>query len=418
MIIGQCHRPPRWRRLAGLLGLGIWSLSLAAPMARAEDVDPVLSSRIYHRLAHLQADFEAGRFVEVRAQLLNLLPTTRDNNRYDRAVLLQLLGQAQIQLEEPEQAIAAFEEATALDVLPNDDALHLARDLARLYVSKARYADAAATLEHLPGQDRDSRLLLAQSYLQLARYRDALKPLKELIRDSRAPGKNLYEALFFAQHALGETPAAIATLQRLIALDPGAPAYWRQLASLHYESGSADHALAVLEAAYRQGVLEDLADDLLNLVSLYRAEGASYKGAVLLEQLLDEQQLEDRIALREQLVDLWLAARETARAARTLERLIAHSPTPERWLRLGQLHIDQRRWSAAAQALETAINADAATGKRLSTERLADAWLWLGIVYFESGRRQAAHAAFHRSESFAFTRPAAQQWLRYLETSG
>lgn len=399
----------------GLCLLCLLASSALVSSALANDNTPLLSSRIYHHLAHLQPDIEAGRLAEARTQLEALLPTTRGGNPYDRAVLLRLLGQMQARLQQPERAISAFEEAAALDSLPREEALQLKRELAQLYVRQARYTNAVSLLERLPEQDRDSRLLLAQSYLQLARYRDALQPLKELIQASQPADKHLYEALFFAQHSLGESAAASSTLQRLIALAPQTLMYWRQLAALHYENNRADRALAVLEAAYHQGVLKDSPDDLLNLVNLYRSQGAPYKAARLLARLLDAQQLEDRIALREQLVDLWLSARETAQAVKALEHLITRAPSPERWLRLGQLRIEQRDWPAAARALSAAIDTNTAP---LATEKLAVAWLWLGIVYVENGRRQDALAAFRHSERFTPTQPAAQQWLRYLESVG
>ncbi len=410
---GHGVRPRLRHRISKRLGLYV--LCLMTGTVQAENSTPLLSSRIYHRLAHLQPDIDAGRFMDARRQIEELLPTTRDSNQYDHAVLLQLLGQVQIRLDRPELAIVAWEEAATLNGLPDGDALHLKRELAQLYVRQARYEDAIRLLEQVPELDRQARLLLAQSHLQLARYRDALGPLTELIQASEQADKSLYEALFFAQHSLGQTAAAAATLQRLIEFDPHALVYWRQLAALHHEHDNTDRALAVLESAYHQGVLDGSVNDLLTLVSLYRNEGAPYKAAVLLERQLDERQLEDRIALREQLVDLWLSASETARAIKTLEQLIARSPSPERWLRLGQLHIEQRQWTAAAEALASATKADA---ENLTTKQLAEAWLWLGIVYVESGRQQDALAAFRRSERFVLTRRAAQQWLRYLESIG
>lgn len=427
-----------------LLAVVLWAapvLVFMSTAAHAEDDVPTMSPRIYHRLAHLQPDLEAGRYKDIHEQLQNLLPTTDNGNRYDRAVLLQLLGQMQLRLEEVETAITSFEAADTLNILPQQDADDLKEELARLYVSKGRYTDAISKLETVSKQDRNRLLLLAQSYLQLERYRDALQPLQQLIDNDPTPEIKLYEALFFAQHAVGEVDAAIHTMQTLIELAPNTTVYWRQLAALHHEHGRSNHALAVLEAAYQNGTLQSSIDDVLNLVGLYHSEGAPHKAAAILQQLLAEQPLQNNIALHEQLVELWLDARHAENAGNTLKQLIEHSPAAERWLRLGQLHIEQRNWAAAAQAIHTAIQANTKTDnsktdnnkthktlsdkplpnkplseKPLSDKQLAEAWLWLGIVEFERGRTAAARAAFMHSENHVATQDAAQPWLRYLET--
>ena len=77
------------------------------------------------------------------------------------------------------------------------------------------------------------------------------------------------------------------------------------------------------------------------------------------------------------------------------------------YVRLAQVHIQREKWQEAADALRQAI-------EKGGLEKLGDAQLLMGIVYYSQQRPESARTWFARARKHEATREEADTWLRHI----
>ncbi|KGB57697.1 sulfotransferase [Sphingopyxis sp. SE2] len=273
-----------------------------AALAQAQAIiDEVPTSAAAHRLA-AQALRALGREEEAQgASLAAVSATIHDDAMVDAALALSenrlpdAEGTLRQRLREDATDVAAirmlaevagrlgrYEDAEkllsrALQLAPGFGAARA--NLATVYYKQNRFADAAATLDAVLGEDPDNPAhanLRAAALGRIGGYDEALALYEELTR--RFPGHaKLWMSYGHMLKTVGRQDDGIAAYRRGLAADPGLGEIWWSLANLktiRFDAGDRGQMEAALAAAEPDG--ETRADDRLHL---HFALGKAYDDA-------------------------------------------------------------------------------------------------------------------------------------------
>jgi len=368
-----------------------------------------LSRSLYQALDSVRTTLQEGQ-AEQALEMLNRAKTqARDD--YSKAVVEQTYGYIWLELDKPKAAATAFRRALAFDALPEPAQNTMRYNLGGVLSTLGQTAEAVqlleAYLEHTADPPLQARTLLARLYLAQAKFRTAARLLEEVRAELEHPDETVLLLLVSAYSEgkqLGRTPPL---LEELIRLAPKRTAYWQQLAAARLALRQEAQALAVLESAWLQGLIES-PSQLTYLAQLYLQQGLPYKAGRLLETEIARNRLKPDPALHRLAARAWQSAREGSKAIAALETSVAASPDPDAYRQLAQLYFSREAWDDAARALQQGIRV-ASAGPR---ERM---WMSLGVVRYRQGSTGQARAAFEQALAASETRDQAEQWIRYLD---
>ena len=399
-------QPVNFQRLYPLL-IAMCAL-LTAPGTLAGGLSPMT----YRQLTDIHEQMDKQAYNKALGELEKLLADI-GNNSYEKAVVLQTLGYVQISRESYAPAAEAFEQALALDQLPETTQQRLRYDLAQLYLTSGKTAKAIRLLERwfadTTQADATAYALLGHAYAQNNQYAKAITALQRAIQLSVQPHADWYEALLAMHYERESWQACIPLLKDMLRLFPERQAYWSQLASVQLALKDYVAATTALELAYRDGALKH-EQELIQLVRLYLHTGMPHKAARLLEQQLELGRITDTRAHQKLLAQSWSASGERDQAIVALERATGTSAAPMIRLQLAQWYIEAERWQDAEKLLATVV-------EKTEENRLkAQAWLMIGIARYEQKKIPAALKAFNHASQLPTARKAASQWLEFLNT--
>jgi tetratricopeptide (TPR) repeat protein len=183
--------------------------------------------------------------------------------------------------------------------------------------------------------------------------------------------------------------------------------YWLQLSALYGIQEDIPRALAVLELAYRQGlVTQDR--DLRRLAQLSQSGDMPLRAVRVLEDRIASKQIKSDVAAYELLGNSWILAREPQKGAEALARAAELSPKGNLYVRLAQVLLQNEQWLQAVEALQSAV----AKGG-LDDPPKAD--LLLGIAYYNADRIAEARSSFIRARQAEKMRASADAWLEHID---
>ena len=158
--------------------------------------------------------------------------------------------------------------------------------LIEIQLREGQLADARASYDELfdafPG-DPITRASEARLALAEGRAADAAAILRELVQTNEsAEGQRM---LAVAEHRLGELPAALAAIDRAIALSPNPIELYRLKANIHFDAKAWGKTLMAYRALAGRGRRLTTSDELRRAQALYEL-GQADAGRALLQQLL------------------------------------------------------------------------------------------------------------------------------------
>ena len=383
-------------------------LALAAPAQAERQARGSLGEATYRQLDRAQTLMAEDQHADALKVLQPLVE--RAGNDYERAVVLQTLGYLYADQGQYARAIPPFEQALALDALPQQPYEQMLLALGQLLFAEGRMDAAIARFEQYfseAGSDAgaDAHLMLASAYADRKRFRDALPQVDAAIAKASTPKASWYQLKLGLHYELKQFPACAETLVALIALVPDDPQYWRQLSSVLFEIKRDRASLAVLALAARQGFLTQ-ASEIRNLASLYLLLEIPQKAAQVLDDGIARGILASDETTLSRLGEAWIAAREYGRADDVMARAAAMAAGGERALRLAQLRIEDQRWAAALEALDQAL--------LKGVPKPGEAQFLRGVAAFEAGDLQRAEQAFTAAMAHRERRQDARDWLAHL----
>jgi len=373
-----------------------------------------MSQQVYEKLAEIQEMIEAKDYATAE-RLTADLRTKKGLSPYELAQIWNISGYSFYLQERYQDAIRAYDQVMAQPDLPEALVLSTLKTKAQLQFTLEDYEGALATVRNLMTKisepSADVLMLEGQALFQLARYDEALVPIKTAIDMYRNQGQRpkenwllLLRVIYFEQK---DYESMIDVVKELIVYYPK-DTYVLTLAGIYSELGDTKKQLALTEVLYEQGLLTS-ASHVTNLANLYLMHGLPYKAAMVLEKEMNENIVKSNERNLRLLSQAWYQAREDKRAIPPLKQAAEISQEGELYVRLGQAHINLEQWSEAATAIQE--------GVRLGGLKRNDtANIMLGMALFNQKRLEQARRAFSRAASDNRSKRAATQWIAYVDS--
>lgn len=199
---------------------------------------------------------------------------------------------------------------------------------------------------------------------------------------------------------------AIPLLQQLVVLVPAKKSNWLQLSSVYGQLGDYANASAIMQLAYNAGLLTEDAE-LRRLADLLLFNKQPQRAATVLEEAIEKGSVTLDDKLYEKLANAWIEAREFDKAIAPLERAAELAATGKQFVRLGEVQVERRDWTAAEIAL----------GRGIAKNGLDDvgaAQFLMGVVLFEQGRFTEARPWFAQARESPPHRETADAYIREI----
>jgi len=436
----------KWRRcIAVLLLLSMSDLTIATDFQMPENVasasdsggqskKSLVSKGSYKLLTKVQDAIDQTQYDEAFERLNKLIFRVKDN-AYESAVVLKTAGYIYVSLQEISKALPLLDKALKLNSLARENQQKLRYDIAQLLMSQqnvkhlhvdqqdineAELNRAITYLTSWLGHATEEELSAAiyarigTAFLQLKKYSQASTFLTKAIKWSNSQDKKpseYHHQLLLASYLEQQNyEAAIDVLKRLTVHFGKNKNYRMQLVGLYDETGQAKQALAVLEVAFKQGLLDDTAEYTALAQRLMQA-GYPHKATNILQHGLDSFIVwvtPENLTL---LASAYIQAQEPQNAIPILKKAMFTASNALPGQLLSQLFIEKEQWSSAIDTLLLTLDKakeDDAIGLQLS----------LGYAYYEHGQIDEAKALFNQlianTELDKKTKRTVQDWQRYL----
>lgn len=384
---------------------------LALPLTSMAEDEYLLSEATYKSLNAAQEKMEQQQYRQAEADLKKLLGDT-DAGSYERAVVLQTLGYLYSETEQYKLAAQQFEDALALNALPEDVTHNLRYNLAQLLISDGAYQKGidllTQWLDKEPQANSSAYVLLATAYYQINQFTNAVEAIRTAIQRDNSPKENWYRLQLSAHMEMQQYNQAINVLEILIERFPVNKTYWDQLAALYAQQEKRLTSLAVQMLAKRLNLGDK--DTVLRLANMYRYLNIPYKSAQLLQKSMDDGVIERNFKNLESLADSWLAARENENATQVLAQMQSMDSSGETDLKLARVFISMEQWDEAAGPLQQSL-------EKLPEAKRGQAWMLSGMVNFHLGNRERSEQHLNRALAYSEVRNQATQWLRHLQNT-
>ncbi|MBL3600278.1 MAG: transposase [gamma proteobacterium endosymbiont of Lamellibrachia anaximandri] len=379
--------------------------------AEEEGGDEYIATQLtYDYLFLVEALIRHERYTEAAEELDGLLARVADN-RYETALVHQTYGYVAIGLNDYPAAITHFMQAINSLALPDQVTHSLRYTTAQLQLQEDNAKAALQLLQFWFELEQQppprARVLLAQVYRSLARWKPAIKALKLAIKQSDEVEESWYQLLVGLYLETEQLKPAAELLQQMVGMFPGNAGYWRQLAGVLMQQRREKAATAVMALAAEKRLLK--AGELRRLASLYLHQNMPLDAAELVETHIMSGLLKANVRNLSLLADAWVLAREPEKALPIFSRLSNIDLSGRSDLKWGSLLIELELWETAATRLQRGI-------ERKKKPSARD-WLLLGTSYARSERRQQAIEAFTEARDASVKkqeRQQAEQWLEYL----
>jgi tetratricopeptide (TPR) repeat protein len=254
--------------------------------------------------------------------------------------------------------------------------------LADIYINTYQHELAIQEYEVIVRLDSAS----ANAWYTLARLYQASKPLRALeiyerLLDREGDSWELLLQSAELCRTLGRYDDAAEKYRRMVELDPGNRPLQRQLAETYGRAGKFDEALIILESLLE--VDENDLDVITTLADLYLDRNEYQKAIDLYQKLLQREQKNSEVRLRVGIAYYGMVQRDSTliSTARTIFQDV-EKELPDDWrapLHLGALALMEKRDSVASSYFERVT--------KLASWN-ADAWWFLGNIYFDRGDYQ------------------------------
>ena len=413
----SCVAPLRFLLpLLALLAAGLAPAPAAAqqgptPEVEREEPDVLMGERAYRRFERLTELYSENKYQELLTAVQQYLEGPL--NDYERAMGEQIYGFVLISQDRVDEAIARFERAVELDSLPNKAHFNMMKSLAQLYASREEWQRSIDMMQEYlkfqPEPAPEDRIMMAQNYAQMQRYREALPWVTGAIRQGGAKAKESWYQLALAIHfELDDYRAAVDILRTMVARWPEKLKYWETLSGAYQELNQDTDALAALMTAYDGGLITEQAK-LLTLARMSMYVELPYEAAQILTEAMETGQVEANEANLRLLLGAWTAAREYRRAGEIIDRLAPMTGEGDLLMQKARLMMEQNAWQETVDSARAALEVG-------NVKNPGGAWLMIGIAAMELGQLRESRNAFQRAQDFdAKTRRQAREWQRFVE---
>ena len=333
---------------------------------------------------------------------------------YEHAFVLKSLSSVHALKGRYSKAAELLAQSIDLKVMPEEEEQRAILNLGQLYMATEQYAKAIKTLEPWltkhTNLDMQINVLVANAYTQLKHYRKALPYIKKAIRQSKKPKESWYQLNLALYYELEEYTPATDILKILISSYPDKQTYWHQLSSIYQQVKQYKKALSVKDLSYKKGFIT-AEKEILELANLFLFIGSPFKAAKLIEQEINQKRIKHISKNWEILANAWTMAKEFDHAIKALEIASDLNSKGSLYLQLGQLYVEQEKWSQAIKSLNNALN-------KGGLKNTGSAHLLLGMSYYELNDLEKANKSLLKATKYNKSKKAARQWAEYIKGAG
>ncbi|RMF09283.1 MAG: hypothetical protein D6763_07990 [Alphaproteobacteria bacterium] len=335
-------------------------------------------------------------------------------NSADLTQLWNFYGYVYISMDDYPRAIRAYEQILKIPDADPRFQNSIMYNLAQLYMATEQYKKTISTLDQwfkvADAPTPQAYLLYGQAYYLLDDFRNARQPVEKAIELAKErgeePQESWYQLIRHIYYELGEKEKALDVVHILLRNWPK-KIYWLQLSSMYGELNREKLQLSALEAAYRNGHL-DQSKELENLAQLYLYHGVPYKAAKVMQEGMRAGLIEKDADNWELLSRGWLNAQEYEKAVEPLRQAARMSDDGELYLRLAQVYSQLDDNAKVIEALELAL-------RKGGLRRPDDAYVLKGMAEFELDRLSDARKSFQQAAKSKNSRKLAQTWIKYID---
>ena len=263
--------------VSGCLLLGLSGTAFAQKAPKGEEKKTketvAMSQSVYEKLTEIQELIEAKDYASAQ-RLTDELRGKKGLSPYENAQIWNISGYSFYLQERYDDAIRAYENVMAQPELPEALMLSTLKTMAQLQFTQEDYEAALATVRRLMSNvsepSADIFMLEGQALFQLARYEEALVPIKTGIdmyrQQGQVPKENwllLLRVIYFEQK---DYESMIDVVRELIVYYPK-DTYVLTLAGIYSELGDTKKQLALTEVLYEKGYL-NTTSHITNLANL------------------------------------------------------------------------------------------------------------------------------------------------------
>lgn len=319
--------------------------SLSVTAVSAQSIAP----DVFRALQSSQVAQQAGKFAEAE-QALRAVQTKPDS--LEQVLVWRSLGYLAWAQGNTNQAIDVLTKAFKSGQLTAEQTTEDRLNLAKLNFAAKNYKPALQYLQNV-AQTNEVLEMQIEAWQGLGRLDKALPLAERYLKSKSNIADNWLQFMVGANAELKRYKEAEQWQKRILQRSADKINAWKQLAALQQMANQHSKALATLRTAYAKGI-SFKQSDLDSLIALASASDQPWQAARLLEGMLKSGLMSTSLSTQERLAQLHWQARDYSSAAKQYAQLAKQTGKGQHWLSLAQLEIQQGRWNAGLQALNSA----------------------------------------------------------------
>lgn len=411
-----------------MTGVLVSGMQVSAVIAQEVEVErktkrvPTLRAKVYDQLSRAQGLADAGDQAEAFEVLDNVKSKASSMNSYELAMMYNFYAFIHYEVENYDQAIAAFENVVQQQPIPETFEQATLFSLAQLHMMRGNYDKAIVKIEQweaiqknlYPSTDIPAKnlVLKAQAMYQKQDYIAASKYINAAVLqvETNDLGFQVDEQWYVLQRAIYfelKQPENVKNVLLKLVKKFEAPKYWIQLAGMYGELEQEQKQLAVMEIAEQKSFIAT-GSDMFNLAQLYYYHQMPYKAAAIMQKAMDVGKLPEDERNLTFLAQSWNFAKETEKAIPVMLAAAELSDSGELYAQLGQMYLNMDKWKQAVAASQQALEKGGLRNEGMSH-------LVIGLAQFNVGEYNEALNQLAKAQEYDGSRGMAQQWSKFVE---
>jgi tetratricopeptide (TPR) repeat protein len=344
------------------------------------------------------------------AGLLNKINSSKRLNPAERAKIQQFLGNVAVYKTDMKGAARHLSAALELKGLDPASEQQVTFQLASIYAQIDEFPKAMETLDRwfasAPQPTPEAFYLKSVILIQMERFKEAVTAAEQAVALTPDPREGWLSLLAHSYYLVKDFEKMSKTLERLIARSPSKKSYWLLLSAAYFELDRDDDARAIVQLAYRQGLL-DQDREIRALARLLLSNGLPYQAAAVLQKGMASSVVPSQKDTYELLTNAFLQAREGDKALEPLTKGADLAEDAQLYLLLGKVHLQNDRYKEAVSALNQGL-------AKAKPEQRGKVYLLLGVAQLGANRLDDAEVAFRSARGDEKTRAEAESYLKFV----